>query len=67
METKIKAKLEKYDLTIEDLTQEEIEQLKEEITDEENGITYLDGVLDNPEIKFRRERKELEKKWGKED
>lgn len=64
MEAKIKARLDEYDLTIEDLTQEEIEQLKEEITAEENGAQFLDGVLSNPEIRFRKERRELEKRWG---
>lgn len=51
METKIKNLLAEHDLTIDDLTPEEIEQLKEEI---ENGGTMLDGVLSNPEIFYRK-------------
>lgn len=45
MEDKIKQKLESHNLTIDDLTQQELEMLKEEIIAEENGEIVLDGVL----------------------
>ena len=45
MEEKIKQKLDEYDLTIDDLTSEELERLKEEIRMEEKGYVILDGVL----------------------
>ena len=44
------------DLTVDDLTQEELEQLEEQIkAEEENGgPCFLDGVLSDPTILFRR-------------
>lgn len=44
------------DLTIDDLTQEELEELKEEIIAKEKGFMILDGVLSNPAILYRRLR-----------
>ena len=41
-------------LTIEDLTAEELEALKEEIQQQESGCIILDGVLSNPEIFYRK-------------
>lgn len=60
MEAKIKAKLDEHNLTIEDLTQEEIEELKWEIEQEEKGAQFLDGVLENPDLFYRRARREFE-------
>lgn len=54
METKINSKLEEYGLTAEDLTQEEMTQLRQEIEAEERGETILDGVLDNPSLYYRK-------------
>ena len=45
MEDKIKQKLEEHNLTINDLTQKELEMLKEEIKKEGKGEIVLDGVL----------------------
>ena len=67
MENKIKAKLEEYGLTMDVLTQDELEQLRDEIISEEKGETLLDGVLDNPEIMYRQARRGIEEKWGKKD
>lgn len=53
MENKIKAELEEYGLTIDQLTPEELDQLKKELEDRENGIETLDGVLSDPMIKLR--------------
>lgn len=67
MENKIKAKLEEYGLTMDVLTQDELEQLRDEIISEEKGETLLDSVLDNPEIMYRQARRGIEEKWGKKD
>lgn len=53
MENKIKAELEEYGLTIDQLTPEELDQLKKELEDRENGIETLDGVLSDPMIRLR--------------
>lgn len=45
METKIKQKLEKAGLELSDLTQEELQELKDEIAIEDKGEFVLDGVL----------------------
>ena len=45
MKDKIKQKLEDHNLTINDLTQQELEMLKEEVKAEEKGEIVLDGVL----------------------
>ena len=58
MEEKIKKALAEdgHGLTIDDLTQEELEELKEEIIAKEKGFMILDGVLSNPAILYRRLR-----------
>ncbi len=53
MEEKIKQELEKYDLVESQLTKEELEKLKEEIKAKEEGFLILDGVLDNPILRYR--------------
>lgn len=45
MEKRINEKLQEYGFTLEDLTAEELEQLKAEIEFEEKGGVILDGVL----------------------
>lgn len=45
MDEKIKKELEAYGLTLDDLTSEELEELKREIKAKEEGNTILDGVL----------------------
>ena len=53
MEKKIIERLSVYDLKPSDLTEEELNELKEEIKFEEEGGFVLDGVLFNPEIQQR--------------
>ena len=53
MEEKIKQELEKYDLVESQLTKEELEKLKEEIKAKEEWFLILDGVLDNPILRYR--------------
>jgi hypothetical protein len=62
METKINNRLAEHGLTADDLTQEEMTQLREEIDAEQRGTTILDGVLDNPSLMYRKALKEFEKK-----
>lgn len=57
MEAKIKARLAEYELTEQDLTTEEMAELKEEIAAEERGETVLDSVLDNPSLFYRKNLK----------
>lgn len=45
MDEKIKNELDAYGLSIEDLTKDELEELKSEIKAKEDGQTVLDGVL----------------------
>lgn len=45
MDEKIKKELEMYGLSLDDLTCEELEELKMEIKAREEGHTVLDGVL----------------------
>ena len=66
MEAKIKAKLDEHNLAIEDLTQEEIEVLKWEIEEEEKGAQFLDGVLENPLLFYRRSRRKFEERMHSE-
>lgn len=54
MEEKVIEKLNEVGLTPDDLTKEELEQLKEEVKLEEDGLLVLDGVLSNPEIFYRK-------------
>ena len=53
MEKKIIERLSVYGLKPSDLTEEELNMLKEEIKTEEEGGFILDGVLFNPEIQQR--------------
>lgn len=53
MEKKIIERLSIYCLKPSDLTEEELNELKEEIKFEEEGGIVLDGVLTNPEIQMR--------------
>lgn len=45
MDEKIKKELDAYGLSIDDLTKEELEELKREIKAKEEGQSLLDGVL----------------------
>lgn len=58
IENKLKVKLEEYGFEIEDLTNQELEELKKEIEAEENGMTIIDGVLSNiPPYRCKEENK----------
>lgn len=61
MEDRIKKELDEYGggLTIDDLTQEEIEELKEEIKRRDNGDMILDGFFSNPSLLYRKRPKDL--------
>lgn len=50
----IREALKPYDLTEENLTQSELEALKEELKAKKEGKTILDGVLSNPELYYRK-------------
>lgn len=54
IEEKINQRLKQAGIIREILTEEEIEQLKNEIEMEENGVPFLDGVLANPDLLYRR-------------
>lgn len=45
MDDKIKKELEMHGLSVDDLTEAELEELKREIKAKEEGHTVLDGVL----------------------
>lgn len=45
MDEKIKKELDAYGLSLDDLTKEELEELKSEIKAKEEGHIVLDGVL----------------------
>lgn len=45
MDEKIKKELDAYGLSLDDLTKEELEELKHEIEEKEHGVSFLDGVL----------------------
>ncbi len=45
MDERIKKELDEYGLKLEDLTAEELEELKQEIEEKERGMFILDGVL----------------------
>lgn len=53
MEDKIKQMLDDYGLTESQLTNEELDKLKEEIKAKEQGKVVLDSVLDNPSLFYR--------------
>jgi hypothetical protein len=55
-------KLKSYGYSAEDLTEEEMKELREECEIELGGGIVLDGVLFNPEIGMRRIRREFERK-----
>lgn len=54
MEEEVKKRLEEAGLKECDLTAEELKRLKQQIVDERNGITVLDGVLSDSSIYYRR-------------
>ena len=54
MDEKIIKVLENHGLTIDDLTEQELKELKREIKLKERGVCILDGVLSNSEIYYRR-------------
>lgn len=60
METKIDKKLAEVDLVLSDLTQEELQALKEEIAIEDNGEFVLDGVLHRVSRRKFREKYDAE-------
>lgn len=62
MEEKIRKMVEEEGLDINDLTQEEIEELKIEIKAKENGAQFLDGVLwyARRRIRTKKAREEFE-------
>lgn len=49
----IKKYVEEHNLSVGILTEQEIEQVKEEIIAIKAGYTILDGVLSNPELHIR--------------
>lgn len=50
--------LRSYNLTVDQLTPDEIERLKNEIMAKKEGSVVLDSVLDNPEIYYRHLKKD---------
>jgi hypothetical protein len=56
MEEKVRQVLAEHGLTESQLTKEELEELKEEIKEMEQGRFVLDGVLHNPELYYRRKK-----------
>lgn len=50
IDSKITEKLEEYGFSLEDLTPEELNALKEEIEAESKGMIILDGVLSHKSI-----------------
>lgn len=59
MNEKIKEELDTYGLSIEDLTEEELEELKREIMAKEEGHSILDGVLFSIPLYGRRKKPTL--------
>lgn len=59
IEERIKQEVEECGLLIEDLTQDELNKLKEEIIERDNGATILDGVLFSIPIYERIAKREL--------
>lgn len=53
MEEKVKKILEEHGLTIDQLTPQEVQQLKQEIVAQEKGLFILDGVLSDPSLLYR--------------
>lgn len=58
MDEEVKKRLEDAGLEESDLTAEELQRLKQQIIDEKNGITVLDGVLSDSNIYYRRMKHE---------
>ena len=56
MEDKIKELLAEHGLTIDQLTAQEIEQLKEEIKETEAGATIIDGFFSNHGLYYRKRK-----------
>lgn len=56
MEEKIEELLAEYGLTIDQLTEQEIEQLKEEVKAKEAGATIIDGFFSNPGLYYRKRK-----------
>ena len=50
MEELIKAKCEEYNITPDILTPHELDLLRKEIEEEQNGASFRDSVLDDPDI-----------------
>lgn len=50
----IKEYVENHNLTVDILTEEELEQVKDEIIAIKSDYMILDGVLSNPELSFRK-------------
>ena len=65
MDERIKEKLDKYHLLPEDLTQDEMDALKEEVEFERGGGMILDGVLSGYRLVEIEERK-FNRIYGKE-
>lgn len=61
MRDEIRKELAMYNLTEDDLTQDELELLEEEIEAKKKGYLILDGVLSDTKILYRRLRRETEK------
>lgn len=57
MEDKVRKALAEYNLTEDDLTKEELEELKEEIKAKEQGACILDGVFSNVSLFYRKAKK----------
>ncbi len=53
MEELIKAKCEEYNITPDILTPHELDLLRKEIEEEQNGASFRDSVLDDPNIHLR--------------
>lgn len=58
MDEEVKKRLEDAGLEESDLTAEELQRLKQQIIDEKNGTTVLDGVLSDSNIYYRRMKHE---------
>lgn len=53
MEELMRKKCEEYEIPFEVLTDEEKAILREEVEDEQKGLTVADSILDNPDIMAR--------------
>ena len=57
MDNEMKSRLRDFGFTAEDLTRDELSQLREQIRAERKGKAVLDGVLSRPEVLMRKLRK----------